>query len=160
MSKQTNNGDRETRFLENLALGYSIRKAGTKAGYSQSYADSTLSRRLLDPKFIAKMQAYCDKMPEARQVLAKLRLGKVARIEEQILDKALTCDDYATRPVVSKTMEREYKLTGLLQDDHAKPVMVQINLAMIQNKQESDLDVVTVKQIDHDTGTDTEDKPR
>ena len=154
-SKQTKNGDRESRFLEYFGAGLPIQDAGRKAGYSESYVTSGLYQKLQNPAFQDKLAAFVDSFPEYRRNLAKLRLTQASRIEQKIYDKALNDTEFATRPVVSKTMEREYRLTGLLQDDHAKPVMVQINLAMIQSSQESDLDVVKVKQIEHDNEDDT-----
>ena len=128
------NGNREERFIENLALGFNIREAGLKAGYTQSYCNGTLPRKLNSPNFIKKIQQYADSFPEYRQTLAKLRLAKVFHIEEKILDRALQDTDYAITAGVSKTVEREYKLTNLLVDQTVQVTMVPVNVAIqVQN---------------------------
>ena len=124
------NGDREERFIEYLALGIPLRDAGLKAGYSPTYCSGTLPRKLHSPNFIKKIQAYCDDYPKYRTTLAKLRLAKVFQIEENILNKALTDTDYAVTPGVSKTVEREYKLTGLLQEPGTTQVLVPIQVSI------------------------------
>ena len=150
MSKQTKNGDRESRFLEYFGAGLPIQDAGRKAGYSESYVTSGLYQKLQNPAFQDKLAAFVDSFPEYRRNLAKLRLTQASRIEQKIYDKALNDTEFATRSVVAKTLERDYKIAGLLQDDAARPVMVQVNLALLQNTQESDLEPIKVKQIDHE----------
>jgi len=155
MSKQTNNGDREIRFLEYLGAGLPHQEAGLKAGYSQTYIVSGLYQKLQSPTFQDKLAHFVADFPEYRRNLARLRLAQAGKIEQNIYDKALNDVEFATRPVVAKTLERDYKIAGLLHDESTKPVMVTVNLALLQNTQESDLDVVQVKAIEHDNKDDT-----
>ena len=149
------NGKREDKFIELYALGLPTTEAAIKAGYSESYAKTSIRLRFNSPRFIRKLASYVADIPEARQELAKARLLKLYNIEDKVLDKASDDLDYAVTPGVSKLIEREYRLTGLLQDDHARPVMVQVNLALLQNTQESDLEPIKVKHIEHDNEDDT-----
>jgi len=138
---------RETKFLENLAIGLNVTEAGLKAGYSESYAKTDIRRKLVSPRFLAKLQAYCDTFPDQRRTLAKLRLPLHARIEDKIINKALEDVEFATRPVVAKTLERDYRIAGLLQDESAKPIMVQVNLALVQGQQEKSLESITLPDV-------------
>ena len=124
--------ERETRFIEYLALGLSPLKAGLKAGYAESYARSTLYQKFNNPNFISKIQKYADKLPETRTTLAKLRLPKLHKIEEKFYDKCENDPELFAR--YSKIAERDYKLAGLLKEQVQTQILVPVQVAIqVQN---------------------------
>ena len=93
----TEEPDREQLFIEHLATEPSIRQAGLKAGYSQGYCDSTLCRKLTNPKFQARLREHYKGLKHAQ-------LPLINRIEAQAID------EYLEKP------ELAIKHPGLLKD--------------------------------------------
>jgi len=114
----------QTALFDGLVDGLSIKDAALKAGYSPIHATSCLYSQLRSPSFAAKMAEYIKSAPAARRNLALLRLPRLSKIEDNILAKAEADPEYAIK--ASKTVEREYRLAGLLQDEQARPQVVQI----------------------------------
>ena len=126
------NGNRETKFMEYLALGMNITEAGLKAGYSQSYSKTDIRRKLNSPRFISKLAEFADQQPETRTTLAKLRLPKLYNLEDKFFDKCE--DDPELYARYSKISEREYKLAGLMTQDVQAQIIVPVSVAIqVQN---------------------------
>jgi hypothetical protein len=138
------NVKREDKFLEYICIGLPVEEAALKAGYSESYSKTSIRCKFNNPNFISKLADAVEHNPERRKILARAQLSKVNRIDEKILDKALSNDDVLMHSNVSKTVDRIYKLTGLLQDDSVTVQAVQINLNMLQGTQEKTLERIDI----------------
>ena len=148
MAKGTN--PREIKFIEHLALGYEPVEAAIKAGYTKGYATCHAKRKLFSPNFIAKVQAYADKIPGTRSTLAKLRLPKLFDIEEQFFEQCKT--DPKLYAKYSKVSEREYKLSGLLKDEVQAQILIPVNVAVqvqntINDQQATNVNASNVKRL-------------
>ena len=139
--------------MEYLALGYTPTEAGLKAGYAESYAKTDIRRKLTSPNFIAKLQKFADKMPEARTTLAKLRLPMLYDLEEKFYQK---CEnDPVLLAKYGKVAERDYKLAGLLKEDVKAQILVPVNVAIqvqdVLQAQQPPLhvDTVEVDKLEH-----------
>jgi len=114
----------ESAFIDGLTNGLPIKTAALNAGYSQNVAESAIYTKLRSPSFASKVGEYLKTVPTARKQLALLRIPDLLDIERNILDVAKADPEYALK--ASKTIEREYRLAGLLQDEQARPQVVQI----------------------------------
>jgi hypothetical protein len=151
------NTEREDKFMQLICMGIPTTEAAIKAGYSEKHAKTSVRRKFNSKRFMAKLADAVDDFPDQRKTIAKAQLKKVARIDDKILDKALTNDDVLMHSNVSKTVDRIYKLTGLLQDDSVTVQAVQINLNMLQGTQEKTLERIdiplTIDSDDNDLDT-------
>ena len=150
-----NNGSREDKFLEYICIGLPMEEAALKAGYSQSYSKTSIRLKFNNPNFLSKLAAAVEDFPDQRKILAKQQLKKVSRIDDKILDKALTNDDVLLHTNVSKTVDRIYRLTGLLQDDSKSVALIQVNLNLLQGKQEQVLEPIDIPLIEGGSNSDT-----
>jgi len=83
--------------------------------------------------------------------MAKVRLKRAAYIENTIYDRAEKDVDFAIHPTVAKTLERDYKLAGLLHDFSPSQVLVPIQVAIqIQTHIESQQAKVSQITLDAD----------
>ena len=107
--------ERQEKFVENIALGYGIREAALRAGYSKSSCRSYAYLLLQKPHVVEIMREYSKRIPEARQRLAAVRLLRVVKIEDKLLKKAEKDPELVAK--YPKIVEREYKLAGLLNEE-------------------------------------------
>jgi phage terminase small subunit len=114
----------QIKLFDGLIEGLSIKDAALAAGYSPTNATSALYSQLKSKALASKMGEYIKQLPTARRNLALMRLPRLSKIEETILEKAEGDPEYALR--ASKTIEREYKIAGILQDEVHGPATVQI----------------------------------
>ena len=149
------NTEREDQFMQLICMGLPTTAAAIKAGYSEKHAKTSVRRKFNSKRFMAKLADAVEDFPNQRKTIAKAQLKKVSRIDDKILDKALSDDDVLMHSNVSKTVDRIYKLTGLLHDDSVSVQNIQINLNMLQEAQEQTLEPIDVPLIKDASNSDT-----
>ena len=137
--------EKQRKLAHYLALGLKPYKAALRAGYSKGYARGGVYELLkINKKFRAKVDGVISNFRESYPDFCKNMLPEISyverRIVENLVDKPEDMD--AVKAKVIRDMKRS---AGVLGDDQAKPVMVQINLNLLQQGQEDELDpIITV----------------
>ena len=150
-----NNGSREDKLIQYICIGLPTTEAALKAGYSLSYSKTAVRRKFNSKRFMSKLASAVDDFPDQRKTLAKAQLKKVSRIDDKILDNALVNDDTLLHPTVSKTVDRIYRMTGLLADESKSVALIQVNLNLLQGKQEQVLEPIDIPLIEDGSNSDT-----
>jgi len=114
-----------------IALGKKYQEAGRIAGF----AESTLKtgyfyKKCKSPYISTLIDHIADSYPDKRRQMAKVRLARAVEIENNIYEKAEQDTEFAINPTVAKTLERDYKLAGLLHDFSPSQVLVPIQVAI------------------------------
>jgi len=136
----------------NIALGMPNTQAGLKAGFAKTYVyTGQFANKCSSPYITSIIDHIADQYPDHRRRMAKIRLKRAAYIENTIYDRAEKDIDFAINPTVAKTLERDYKLAGLLHDFSPSQVLVPIQVAIqIQTHIESQQSKVSQITLDAD----------
>jgi hypothetical protein len=137
--KYTFSTEKQKKLAHYLALGVKPRPAALRAGYSMRYANSGVYELLkINKKFRGKVSGIVSNFRESYPEFCKNMLPEISyverRIVENLVDKPEDMD-----AVKAKILRDVKKSAGVLADDGAKPVLVQINLALLQDTQEIEL---------------------
>jgi len=119
--------ERELALIQNLSEGQCMRTAAINAGYSESTANGTIYSKMSSPAFVKRLSEAVQHMPDARIAIAKARIPRLVKIEEKAIQ--LLQDDPELALKYPKSVEREYKLAGLLSDAPQAQVNVTVNVA-------------------------------
>jgi len=138
-----------------IALGKKYQEAGRIAGFAESTLKTGSFYKKCKSPYISTLIDYiADSYPDKRRQMAKIRLSRAVEIENNIYEKAEQDTEFAVNSVVAKTLERDYKLAGLLHDFSPAQVLVPIQVAIqIQTHiedQQSKVSQITLDSDDND----------
>ena len=113
----------EDRFISYLSTCKTIRAAGIKAGYSESYSKTNLCDKFKNQAFLNKLKTYYNGYSASL-------LPKILHAESKVVDIVL--NDPEKLPKFSRTLKELKQSAGVLQQDQA-PGSVMINIENMQN---------------------------
>jgi len=116
--------DRESSLIRNLFIEPNVYQAAIKAGYSHSYADSTIHTRLKNPKFQAKVREYAITHELINSVPVIMRLEHNAL--KWLADKPEELPKFAS------ILKQKKQIAGLLSQD-VQPQQATISIGQVSN---------------------------
>jgi hypothetical protein len=131
--------DEDKKLVHYLAFGLNPRQAALRAGKPGWFANSKVYQLVnKDEAFKAKIDSVRSNIRERYMDFATDCLPEVALVEKKVLS-SLAADPGSINPTTAKVMRDLKKTAGVLQDETARPVQVNINLALLQRGQEDQL---------------------
>ena len=131
--------EEDKKLVHYLAFGLRPRQAALRAGKPGWFANSKVYQLVNKNKaFQAKIEGVRSNIRERYMDFATDCLPEVAMVEKKILTSLASNPD-TINPTTAKVMRDLKKSAGVLQDETARPVQVQINLALLQTHQEEQL---------------------
>ena len=110
--------DREELFISNLATCKTIKDAGIKAGYSESYSSTNLCDKFKKPDFIKKIRTFYNGYSAAL-------LPKILHAESKVVDIVLADPEKISK--FRHTLKEIKQSTGILKpDDDVRKPMIQV----------------------------------
>ncbi len=140
---EKNPGDdsKRVRFFCSYLLGVPTGTAAKMAGYSKNYAYQLISKFKRDPDLRKKIQEFINLVPERFEALSKLRLIKIAEIEDKALNTYQNQPELAIKhPGLLKSMKGT---AGIGSDDNRPQPMINV-----QNLQNFMLQISNQRRID------------
>jgi len=120
------------KFLCFWIFGLSAKSAALKAGYSRSYAESGVQKRLKDPKVRAQLEAILSNAPQRYRAICRLRLVDIAQVEGALLEQLKDDPEKLLKHPAAVTAVKQIKQSsGVLGHDQQPPMVV--NIGAMQN---------------------------
>ena len=111
--------DREDLFISNLATCKSIKEAGIKSGYSESYSKTNLCDKFKSQRFIKKVRQHYNGYSAAL-------LPKILHAESKVVDMVL--NDPELLPKFRHTLKEIKQSTGILKpEEEQRQPMIKVD---------------------------------